>query len=383
MASFTAAVVGTGFIGPVHVEALGRAGVKVAGIMGSTPEKSRQAAERLGLPRAYESLQQILDDASVEVVHITSPNRYHFEQASAVIRAGKHVLCEKPLAMNSKESAVLVSLAKQAGVAAGVNYNIRYYPLCVEAAARVAEGSLGDLFHVSGSYAQDWLFHKTDFNWRVLADEGGELRAVADIGTHLLDLIGFITGRKVESVFADLQTVYPERDRPLGGTETFSGKRDPQQALERLTIDTEDHGSILLRFEGGAKGVIWVSQVNAGRKNCLRLELAGSRGSFAWDSESPNALWLGHRDKPNELFVRDPALMTPRAREVASYPGGHNEGFPDSFKQLFRDFYRSIEAGDFNAPPPFPTFADGHQEILLCEAILESHRQQRWTSVWK
>jgi predicted dehydrogenase len=277
MPSFTAAVVGTGFIGPVHVEALGRAGVKVAGIMGSTPEKSRQAAGRLGLPRAYDSLQQILDDASVDVVHITSPNRHHFEQASAVIRADKHVLCEKPLAMNSNESAELVSLAKQAGVAAGVNYNIRYYPLCVEAAARVAEGSLGDLFHVSGSYAQDWLFHKTDFNWRVLADEGGELRAVADIGTHLLDLIGFITGRKVDSVFADLQTVYPERDRPLGATETFTGKRDPQQAMERLAIDTEDHGSILLRFEGGAKGAIWVSQVNAGRKNCLRLELAGSQ----------------------------------------------------------------------------------------------------------
>jgi predicted dehydrogenase len=381
MTQLTAAVVGTGFIGPVHVEGLLRAGVRVAGIMGSRPEKSLAAAKQLNLPKAYASLDEILADTSVDVVHITSPNRHHFEQASAVIRAGKHVLCEKPLAMNSQESAALVALASEAGVAAGVNYNIRYYPLCIEAASRVASGSLGKLFHVAGSYSQDWLFHPSDFNWRVLADEGGELRAVADIGTHLLDLIGFITGQKVESVCADLQTVYPRREQPIGGAETFSSKRDSNREVEKIAIDTEDHGSIMLRFAGGAKGVIWVSQVNAGRKNCLRLELAGSQGSFAWDSESPNAMWLGHRDQANELLIRDPSLMSEQARAASSYPGGHNEGFPDTFKQLFRDFYRYIEAGDFHAIPTFPTFADGHQEILLCEAILKSHRKQCWINV--
>jgi predicted dehydrogenase len=381
MTQLTAAVIGTGFIGPVHVEGLLRAGVCVAGIMGSSAEKSVAAAKRLNLPKAYLSLDEILADDSVDVVHITSPNRHHFEQASAVIRAGKHVLCEKPLAMNSQESAKLVSLANTAGVAAGVNYNIRYYPLCVEAASRVASGSFGTLFHVAGSYAQDWLYHPSDFNWRVLAEEGGELRAVADIGTHLLDLIGFITGQKVQSVCADLQTVYPQRERPIGGAETFSSKRDPNQPNDKIAINTEDHGSIMLRFASGAKGVIWVSQVNAGRKNCLRLELAGSQGSFAWDSESPNAMWLGHRDKANEVLIRDPSLLGERARDASSYPGGHNEGFPDTFKQLFRDFYRYIESGDFRALPIFPTFADGHQEILLCEAILKSHRQQCWVNV--
>ena len=381
MSRLVAAVVGTGFIGPVHVEGLLRAGVHVAGIMGSSPEKSTAAAERLQLPRGYASLAEVLADKTVDVVHITSPNRHHFEQASAVIAAGKHVLCEKPLAMNSAQSAELVTLAMHAGVAAGVNYNIRYYPLCIEAASRVAAGAFGDLFHISGSYFQDWLLHRSDFNWRVLADEGGELRAVADIGTHLLDLIGFVTGRRVEAVCADLQTVYPQRDRPSGEIKTFSGKTSSPAATHSVAIDTEDHGSILLRFEGGAKGVISVSQVTAGRKNCLRLELAGSIGSFAWDSQSPNSLWLGHRDKPNETLIRDPALIGDRARQFASYPGGHNEGFPDTFKQLFRDFYQAIESADFTEEPTFPTFNDGHQEILLCEAILKSHREQRWVKV--
>ncbi len=381
MRNLTAAIIGTGFIGPVHLEGLLRAGVQVVGILGSTPEKSTAAAQRLKLSRGYQSLDELLADKSVDVVHITSPNRYHFEQASAAIRAGKHVLCEKPLAMNSAESTALVSLAKGAGIVAGVNYNIRYYPLCIEAASRVANGSLGDLFHVSGSYSQDWLFHRTDFNWRVLAEEGGELRAVADIGTHLLDLVGYITARRVEAVCADLQTVHKHRDRPLGEVETFSGKSTSLASTHPIAIDTEDHGSILLRFDGGAKGVIWVSQVAAGRKNCLRLELAGSKGSFAWDSESPNSLWLGHRDQPNESLIRDPALMQPRASEFSSYPAGHNEGFPDTFKQLFHDFYGYVEAGNLAAQPAFPTFADGHQEILLCDAILKSHREQTWVNV--
>lgn len=381
MGKLNAAIIGTGFIGPVHVEGLRRAGVHVAGIMGSTPAKAAAAAARLDLPRAYASLQDLLADRSVDVVHVTSPNRHHYEQAAAAIAAGKHVLCEKPLAMNSRQSAELVRLAEQAGVAAGVNYNIRYYPLCIEAATRVAEGAFGDLFHISGSYAQDWLFHPADFNWRVVAEEGGSLRAVADIGTHLLDLIGFISGRRVEAVFADLQTVIPYRDRPSGGGETFSAKAKPPGSTQTVPIDTEDHGSILLRLEGGAKGVIWVSQVTAGRKNCLRLELSGSRGSLAWNSESPDSIWFGHRDKANETLIRDPSLLSHRAGQFSSYPGGHNEGFSDTFKQLFRDFYGYIEAGDLSAPATFPTFCDGHYEIRMCEAILASHREQTWVSV--
>jgi predicted dehydrogenase len=315
-------------------------------------------------------------------VHIAVPNKLHYEMAKRVLAAGKHVMCEKPLAMNSAQSAELVELAAQAPGVAGVNYNIRYYPICLEAARQVRDGKIGEIFHVTGSYVQDWLFYDTDFNWRVVAEEGGELRAVADIGTHWLDLIHAITQLEVEAVCADLHTVFPVRQQPLGVVETFSGKEGkPQVDTAAVNVDTEDYGAVLLRFAGGARGSLFVSQVTAGRKNCLRFELAGSRQALAWNSESPNELWLGQRDRANEVLLRDPALLSPQAAQFVSYPGGHNEGFPDTFKQCFRDFYRYIEAGDYAARPTFPTFADGHREIVLCEAILQSHREQRWIEV--
>jgi predicted dehydrogenase len=377
MSDLAAAVVGTGFIGPVHVEALRRAGVEVVGILGSTPDKSIAAARRLGIPKGYSTFDELLADKRVHVVHLTTPNRFHFGQASAALAAGKHVLCEKPLAMNSGESATLVKLAEQSGRVAGVCYNVRFYPLCLEAAERVRRGDIGDLYHVTGSYAQDWLLEETDFNWRVLADEGGPLRAVADIGTHWLDLIQFITGRAIDEVFADLKTLLPTRRRRSGNLDTFTGSSSANVEGVPVEISTEDYGCVMFRM-GGARGVLWVSQVTAGRKNCLRFELAGSRRALAWDGERPNELWIGRRDGPNETVLRDPSLLSPAARRHADYPGGHNEGFPDTFKQLFRSFYEYIRAGDCLAPPTFPTFADGHREILLCEAILESHRQQRW-----
>jgi predicted dehydrogenase len=378
MHKLNAAIAGTGFMGPAHTEALRRLGVNVIGILGSSEAKSRQAAEALGLTRAYRNFEELLSDPSVNVVHITTPNRFHFAQASAALRAGKHVLCEKPLAMNSRESAELVALARQSGFAAGVNYNIRFYPLCIEARERIARGELGHVLSVTGSYVQDWLLYPTDYNWRVLESEGGPLRAVADIGTHWLDLAQTITGLKVEAVCADLKTVYPTRQRPEGEVETFTGKVEAQANTQAVEITTEDQGGLLLRFADGARGALWVSQVTAGRKNCLRFEIAGSQSALAWNSEQPDELWLGHRDRANELLPRDPGLMSAAARRFTGYPGGHAEGYPDSFKQCFRAFYDYIATGDFTAPQPFPSFADGHQEILLCEAILRSHREQRW-----
>lgn len=377
--TLSAAVVGTGFIGPVHVEALGRAGVHIAGILGSSQAKSNAAAESLRLPRGYGTLDEILADDSVDAVHLTTPNRFHFEQASAVIKAGKHVMCEKPLAMNSIQSRQLVDLAKQIGVVAAVAYNIRFYPLCHEAAARVVGESFGDVLHITGSYVQDWLLKETDFNWRVVAEDGGELRSVADIGTHWLDLVQFISGQRVVAVCADLQTVFPVRQRPVGGVQTFSG--DVASQTEPVAIQTEDAGSILLRFSNGGRGCLHVSQTTAGRKNCLRFEIAGGEQALSWNSEQPNSLWIGHRDQPGETLVRDPAMMHDSASAIANYPGGHCEGFPDTFKQLFKTFYGYIEAGDFDAPRPFPTFEDGHREVLLCEAILQSHRRQSWVEV--
>lgn len=379
--TFRAAVVGTGFIGPVHVEALRRANVEVAAIVGSSDQKSRDAATRLKVPETHTTFDSILNDESIDVVHLTTPNRFHFEQAKAVLEVGKHVLCEKPLAMNSRESAELTQLASDRGLTAGVAYNIRFYPLCHEVAARVRQGELGKTLHVTGSYVQDWLLRDTDFNWRVLAKDGGELRAVADIGTHWLDLVQFMTGEKVVAVCADLKTVHPKRHRPIGGVETFSKSGDGPTNTEKVDITTEDCGCVMLRFENGANGCLWVSQTTAGRKNCLRFEIAGEQASCSWNSERPNELWIGHRDDPNETLTRDPALLATDAGAISNYPGGHNEGFPDTFKQLFTSFYNYIAGGDFSAPQPFPTFQDGHREIVLCEAILQSHRQRSWVEI--
>jgi predicted dehydrogenase len=314
----------------------------------------------------------------VQAVHLAVPNVLHYEFAKRAINAGKHVLCEKPLAMTSKESGELVELAKGKKLAAAVCYNVRFYPLNLEARDRVARGEIGKIYAVNGSYTQDWLFYDTDYNWRVLSDQGGELRAVADIGTHWMDLVTSITGLEVESVFADLNIVHPVRKRPKGEVETYSGKLATERQTEPVKIDTEDYGCILFRFKGGARGSLWVSQVTAGRKNCIRYEIAGANCALAWNSESPNEIWIGHRNKANESLIRDPSLVGQLARGYLNYPGGHNEGFPDAFKQCFRSFYNYIAAGDYNAAPLYPTLAQGHKEVVLCEAILKSHREQAW-----
>jgi predicted dehydrogenase len=373
--------VGAGFIGPVHAEALRRLGVTVCGILGVDEAESKSAAQTLRLQRAYRTFDEVLADDAVQVVHLAVPNVLHYPFAEKALRAGKHVLCEKPLAMTSKQSAELVKVAGECGTAAGVCYNIRFYPLNLQARHLVESGELGDIHAVNGSYVQDWLLYDTDYNWRVLADQGGELRAVSDIGTHWIDLVTSITGLEVESVFADLHTVYKVRRRPVGEVETFTGKIKTEQKTEPVDITTDDYGTVLFRFRNGARGSLVVSQVTAGRKNCLRYEISGSERALAWNSEEPNALWVGHRERANDQLMRDPALVAEDVRKYANYPGGHNEGFPDTFKQLFRAFYDYVAAGDLSAPPPFPTFTDGHREVVLCDAILRSHRGQKWIAV--
>jgi predicted dehydrogenase len=381
MYDLKAAVVGAGFIGPVHVEALRRVGIGVTGILGCDQNESESAKESLGLPKAYQSLDEILSDSAVSTVHLAVPNVLHYEFAKKTVGAGKHVMCEKPLAMNSEESAELVELARSKGVVAGVCYNIRFYPLNLEARDMVARGDAGAIYAINGSYVQDWLFYDTDYNWRVLADQGGHLRAIADIGTHWMDLVLSITGLEVEAVFADLKTVHEIRNRPKGEVETFTGKAAQQIETEPVDITTEDYGSVMFRFQGGARGSLYVSQVTAGRKNCLRYEIAGSKCALEWNSESPNELWIGHRGRPNERLIRDPSLVSELAGGYINYPGGHNEGFPDAFKQCFRAFYQAVASGKSGHAVQYPTFEEGHREVVLCEAILESHRQEKWVTV--
>ena len=379
-----AAVLGTGFIGPVHVEGLRRAGVEVRGILGSSPVKSAQAAKALNLDRGYTSYEELLSDPEVGAVHLASPNKFHSKQVLQALDAGKHVVCEKPLAMTSKETLALVKAAKKhPRQVTAVNYNIRFYPLNLEMKEHFKRGDFGKTFHVRGAYVQDWLLYPTDFNWRVLASEGGETRAVGDIGTHWLDLVTFITGLELEGVLSDLMTVHPKRIRPVGGAETFRQQATDsrQRAGTSEKVTTEDYGSVLLRFKGGAKGVMTVSQVTAGRKNQLSYEVAGSKSSCAWDSERPNEVWLGNRHGPNGQLLRDPSLLSDTAKTYSNYPGGHNEGFPDTFKQLYKAVYADIEVGRPSKNPLYATFEDGHRELLFCEAVLKSHKKKGWVKV--
>lgn len=380
MTDIAAAVVGTGFIGVVHVEALRRLGIPVLGVVGSSVERAEAKANALHVP-VYPSFETMLADPRVSVVHITTPNYLHFSQVKDVIAAGKHVVCEKPLAMTAAESAEVLRLAHEAGIVHAVNFNIRFYPLAQHAHALVQAGEIGAPRIIQGSYLQDWLMLPTDWNWRLEPELGGELRAVADIGSHWLDLMTFITGEQVSAVMADLATFIPIRRKPTKPIDTFTGKEITANDTVEQPIATEDYASILLRFASGARGVLTVSQVSPGRKNRLSYEIDGAQSSLAWDSERPEELWLGRRETASGVLLRDPALLMPAARGTTDYPGGHAEGFPDTFKQLYKAIYRAVASGAPPSQPDYPTFADGHEELLLGEAILRSSRESCWIEI--
>jgi predicted dehydrogenase len=374
-----AAVVGTGFIGAVHIDSIRRLGAKVVGLVGSSPERGREKAEQFGVPRTYADFAEMLADPEIDVVHITSPNDAHPAQAEAALRAGKHVVCEKPLALTSQETARLRRVAAETGRVAAVNFNLRFYPQVHEMRSRIAGGAIGSTFLITGSYLQDWLLYDTDWNWRVEGDRGGDLRVVGDIGSHWFDLAGFVTGQPIVEVMAELPTFIPIRKRPVGPVETFSN--NAAGATTDVAIASEDAALILVRFANGARGAVTASQVSAGHKNGIVLEVNGSGASLAWRGERPDELWIGHRSRPNELLMRDPSLLTPEAASVAALPGGHGEGFENSFRAMYRAVYADIAAGRPAEKPAYATFDDGHQEALIIEAVAESARTGRWTAV--
>jgi predicted dehydrogenase len=373
-----AAIIGTGFIGSVHLGALRRLGVPVAGVLGSSAGRGAERARALGVPRAYGSLDELLADPAVQVVHVTSPNVAHFEQVMRILAAGRHVVCEKPLAMTSAQSAEMVARARDSGRVAAVCYNTRFYPLNQQAQGMVAAGELGAIRLVSGRYHQDWLAKPTDWNWRLEADEGGPLRSVGDIGTHWVDLVGFITGLRARAVMAELATFLPERRRPVGPVETFTTSAG---ATETRQVTTDDAATILLRYPGAARGVMSTSQISRGRKNTMAWEIAGSEASVAWQSERPEQLWIGHRDAPNQTLLRDPGLMNAAGAAASSLPGGHAEGFADTFHALFRQVYADVARGGRGPGSTWATFEDGHFEMLFCDAVLKSAACGGWVDV--
>lgn len=370
-------MVGTGFIGAVHVEALRRLGVQVHGVVGSTPQRAAAWCRQLGLPSPYDSFEAMLADRRVEVVHITSPNHLHHAQAKAALEAGKHVVCEKPLAMTPVESAELLELAERSGRVHAVNFNIRFYPTNQHLRGMIAGGELGEIRLIFGHYLQDWLLFETDWNWRLEPKLGGELRAVADIGSHWMDLASFLSGSRISAVMADLATFIRTRRQPTGPVKTFATAH--AEATVPREIRTEDCATILLRYENGARGSLTVSQVSPGRKNSLVFEIDGSTSAAAWNSERPEELWIGHRERPNQLLLRDPALLNTEGRKTTSLPGGHAEGFADTFKALYAAVYHAVAEGQPGSA--YPTFADGHEQMLVCEAVARSAREGRWVLV--
>jgi predicted dehydrogenase len=386
MKTITAGVVGTGFIGPAHVEALRRTpGVTVLAVASTEPERGRDLAARFGIPRVYDSWEALVADRDVQVVHNCTPNDMHFRINRAAILAGKHILSEKPLTLTAVQSGELLRLVRRAPVVNAVNFNYRFYPLVRQARSMVADGSLGSVYLVHGHYLQDWLYYDTDFNWRVDPSVGGASRAMADIGSHWCDLVQYVTGLRIRRVCADLLTVHRTRQRAAAQASTFRRNAARGAKSVPVKITTEDAANVLLEFDNGARGVLTVSQVSAGRKNREMFEIDGSKCSLAWDQEEPNLLWIGHRDRANEILPKDPSLLAEPARKYAHYPGGHPEGYPDAPKNLFTDVYDFIRTG--NDPrkvrPGFPTFEDGHRENLVVQAVLASNRTRRWVTVGK
>lgn len=380
MQKLRVAVIGTGFVGRVHVENIRRqTDAEVVAIADQTADLAASFGRALGIGRTEGDYRVLLADPAIDAVHICTPNKTHYPIARDALAAGKHVICEKPLAMTADEAASLVELARSAGVVHATSYNLRFYPNVAHMRRLVATGEVGEVLAVQGSYSQDWLFYDTDYNWRLEPEVGGSSRAMADIGSHWCDLLEHVTGRRITAVCAELATFHPVRKKPKKAIETYAGKMLAPEDYEDRPIDTEDFGAILLRFDGRMRGSVTVNQVAAGRKNRLLMEIYGDRCGIAWDGERPNELWIGRRDGNNQILVKDPSLLEPEAQSFADLPGGHAEGYADTFKQFFRRFYTACR--DRSVAGALPGFEAGLRQLRLVEAVLQSHSEGGWVTV--
>jgi predicted dehydrogenase len=358
MPSVAAAFIGGGFMGEVHSRAARAARATLAGVVSSSPAKGEAAAQKLGIEASFGSLDELLAAPGIDVVHVLTPNALHAEQALAVIAAGKHVVCEKPLAVTIAEAEQLVDAARAAGVTATVPFAYRFHPMVREARARVAAGEVGRLFGIHGSYLQDWLLDQHDDNWRVDVASGGTSRAFADIGSHLVDLIEFVTGDRITRVAASKRTFFADR-------------------ASSTAIATEDAAAVVLETAGGAIGTLLVSQVAPGRKNSLRLEIAGSAESIGFDQENPETLWLGRRDA-SQVVPRDASVLHEDAARLSLVPAGHPMGYQDAFNGFVADTYAAILG---ESPDGLPTFEDGLRAVRITDAVMRAATTGEWIDI--
>ena len=339
-------IIGTGFAGTIHVDALRRLGfVDLIAIADSNQELAEKKAHDLFIPKVYKDYLELIDDPNIQVVHNCTPTNLHLQINTEIIESGKHIFSEKPLGMTAQEAHKMLELLKEHQVVHGVNFNYRMYPLVQDMKQKIKEGELGDIRLVHGSYLQDWLFYDTDYNWRVEPEIGGKTRAVGDIGSHWCDLAQTITGLRITEVLADFATVIPVRKKSKI-VETFSKVQEVTD-YEEKKVENEDWATVIVHFENGVKGVFYVSQVSAGRKCYFNIEINGSKKSFYWNQESGDQMWIGYRDQPNVIAMRDPNQLTESCRKYVLAPAGHPEGWLDAFKNNLQAFYSFIREGKY------------------------------------
>ena len=366
------AIAGLGFIGPVHLRAALRAGAEVVGVAGGDPGRTRASADALGIDRVFESAEALAVDPAVDLVHICTPNHLHARLARLALEAGKHVVCEKPLATTADDAAGLVDLAAARGRVAAVPFVYRFHPLVREARARVATGGPGPIHLIHGCYLQDWLASPDDTNWRVDPGLGGASRAFADIGSHWCDLVEFVSRHRIARVSARALTAYPER--AAGGANAF------QRAVAggaRVRVDGEDAVAMTFETDGGAIGTLVVSQISPGRKNRLWFEIDAAGEAIAFDQEDPERMWIGARDL-QQILMRDPGRLSPEAARYATLPAGHAQGYGDAFDAFVADVYAAVRGA---APDGLPTFTDGLRAARITEAVLASARDRTWKEI--
>ncbi len=375
-------VIGTGFIGPIHVESLRRQGnIEVLALAEVNKETAESKADALGIPRAYGNYKDMLKDDDIVAVHNCTPNNLHYPINCDILNAGKHCVSEKPLAMDSKQSKDLVRLAEKSGLVNVVNFNYRFNAVIQHARLMIKKGMLGEIWNARGTYVQDWLIYPTDYSWRIDPKQAGESRCFGDIGSHWCDMAQMLMDTHVTEVIAETMKVYNTRKRPRHEVEAFAGKKLKPKDYKSYQVKTEDLAVVMMRFANGATGSTTTSQISAGFKNGFTFAIDGSKCSIAWDQQRPNELWVGHRDQPNETLLKDPSLVLPEAQEFAHYPGGHPEGYDVGTRNMVQLAYKDIRRGRPRKNPLYAQFKDGHVEMAICDAVMASARNRRWTKV--
>ncbi|WP_140726616.1 Gfo/Idh/MocA family protein [Pseudomonas sp. Hp2] len=373
MSKLGIAIMGTGMIGAVHRRAALLAGAVVRGVGASSPERAREVAQAWDVPRAYRDIEEAVADPQVQVVHVCTPNHLHRAMAQAALEAGKHVVCEKPLATTAQDARALAELAASTGLVATVPFVYRYHPVVREARARIAQGDLGPLRLIHGSYLQDWLLDPASNNWRVDPALGGASRVFADIGSHWCDLVEWLTGERFAEVSAVFETVIAER-----GAATSKSFTTPAAGGEKHAVSSEDVAAAMFKTGNGVLASLTVSQVSAGRRNRLWFEIDGAKSSVAFDQEDSERLWMGFPDQREEIFVRGPGAGSAEQRRLAVLPAGHAQGYGNCFEAFVQDTYRAI-AGE--RPEGLPTFDDGLRSALIVDGVIASSRTRAWTPI--